>query len=157
MGNCKEEDIQASFTRHEVTVSCKRCNLKAELPSLLYHKKWGYPKGTETLSPFEWLHEIERRLGREMMERVKVQFRDTVNNVILGSITVPYGTITKLNLGDRIEFKETGAIFGLFEIQSFAINQGYPEGHVNLVPIKAKASIKLQETNEEYLDSLLPF
>lgn len=155
--DCTDKDLSASFTEHTVTLTCRKCSLKAEIPSLVYFKKWGYPRGLERVSTSEWLHEIERRVGRDMMDKIKIEFRDVINNVTLGYSTVPYGAITKLAVGDKLEFKDTGLLFGLCEIQSFAVNQGYPEGHINLIPLKAKAKIKLQQINEKYVDTLLPF
>ena len=160
--DCTEKDIFYVFGRRGlreqiVTVSCKGCSRAKELPSLTYFKMWGYPTGTEELPPFEWLHKIEQKEGRETMERVKISFIDTVNSVTLGTSTIPFDIVTKLNVGDRIEFKEGGAIFGIYEIQSFAVNHGFPEGQVYLYPLKAKAKIKLQQINQEYMDSLLPF
>ena len=92
-----------------------------------------------------------------MNEKVRVSFIDVVNNVTLGNSIIPFSAITKLNIGDRLEFKDMGAIFGIYEIQSFAVNHGLPEGHINLAPLRAKAKIKLQQINEDFLDELLPF
>lgn len=91
------------------------------------------------------------------MEVITLNFIDIENNVTLGKSKIPYQAITKLAVGDIIEFKEAGAIFGFYKIQSFAVNQGFPEGDIKLLPIKSKAKIKLQEINDQYLDSLLPF
>lgn len=118
---------------------------------------WGYPTPTQELPPFEWLHDSERRAEKEMNEKVKVSFIDTVNNVTLGNSMIPFVAITKLNIGDRLEFKDVAAIFGIYEIVSFAVNHGHPEGHINLVPVKAKAKIKLHQVNEKFVDELLPF
>lgn len=90
-------------------------------------------------------------------DKVKVSFIDTVNNVTLGTCNIPFIAITKLNIDDVIEFKEYGALFGLYQIKSFAVNHGFPEGSINLVPYTPKAKIKLQEVNTAYAESLLPF
>lgn len=92
-----------------------------------------------------------------MNDKIKVSFVDVVNNVVLGNSIIPFGAITKLNIGDRLEFKDVPSIFGIFEIQSFAVNQGHPEGQINLAPIRPTARIKLHQVNEKYLDELLPF
>ena len=92
-----------------------------------------------------------------MNEKIKVSFIDIENKVALGSIMITFSAVTKLNIGDRIEFKDNALGFGIFEIQSFALNHGFPEGNINVIPLKAKARIKLHEVNLEYLDSLLPF
>lgn len=105
----------------------------------------------------EQCKKIIRKVGEEMTEKVKVEFIDIVNKQTLGSSTIPMTAIQKLAVGDFVEFKDAGAIFGTMEIVSFAVNSGYPEGHINVKPIKIKGKIKLQETNDEYVDSLLPF
>lgn len=158
--SCNKKDIHYRWYGKRpqmVEVSCRKCGLKEPLPSLTYFKMWGYPEPTEKLPPFEWLHDKERRAEKEMNEKVKVSFIDTVNNVTLGNSMIPFGAITKLNIGDRLEFKDVGAIFGIYEIQSFAVNHGHPEGHINLTPVKAKAKIKLHQVNEKFVDELLPF
>jgi hypothetical protein len=157
METCNDKDLTASFTRFDVRLTCRKCGLITDLPQLVYLKKWGYPKGQETISVSEWLHKAEKEVGRENMEKILVTFRDVVNNVDLGRTPIPFGAIEKLAVGDYLEFKDQGVIFGMYMIQSFAINQGHPDGAIELTPVKAKAKIKLQVINEQYVDSLFPF
>lgn len=157
MEPCNDKDLTASFSRFDVRLTCRKCGLITDLPQLVYLKKWGYPKGQETISISEWLHKAEKEVGRSSMEKVLVEFFDFENKVSLGKTPIPWSAIEKLKLGDKLEFKDMGTIFGLFEILSFAVNHGHPEGSINLLPVKAKAKIKLQVINKEYVDSLLPF
>ena len=155
--SCGKYDLKYGFTSNTVNIECGKCGLKVEIPSLIYFQKWGYPKGSEKKDPAEWLHEMEREVGRDFMTKVKVTFTDTTNNVNLGVINIQMSAIRKLSVGDVIEFKPPAAIFGKFYIKSFAVNDGIPEGIIYLEPIKVKATINLVEYNREYLDSLLPF
>ena len=92
-----------------------------------------------------------------MNEKVNVTFYDTVNALVLGKSLIPFVAITKLNIGDKLEFKDSASIFGVYEIKSFAVNHGHPEGRIDVIPIKAKARIKLHQVNNEYMESLFPF
>jgi hypothetical protein len=150
-----KNNISARFTRTTVELTCRECGLSKELPSLQYFKKWGYPKGNEKHSVSEWLHEREGELV--VGDKVKIDFIDITNGQRLGTSTIPMNIVRQLSIGDRLEFKETGAIFGMMEIVSFAVNEGYPEGDIKLKPVKSKGKVKLQDINEEYVDSLIPF
>jgi hypothetical protein len=263
-----DKDLVYDFGKKQVTVKCTTCEAVKTIPSLLYFKKWGYPKGTEELSISEWLHkdeevilcpychyeaelvsskefygkdyggnlwvchsceayvgthkgtkkplgtlanketrkwrmkahsiidplwkegrmkrgqvykwiqetmgltskeahigmftveqckEIIRKAGEEMSEKIKVHFINVDDGQRIGTSTIPIQAIHKLSVGDRIEFKDVGALFGLMEIVSFAVNEGYPEGSISLKSLKPKGKIKLHDTNDEYIDSLLPF
>lgn len=100
---------------------------------------------------------LKRRGVYNVNEKVKVSFIDATSNGVLGKSVIPFGAVTKLNIGDRIEFKDRASLFGVYEIKSFAVNHGFPEGQIFLEPMKAKAKIRLHEINDELLENELPF
>jgi flagellar motor switch/type III secretory pathway protein FliN len=150
---CSYDTLKLDFQYKKVVASCTSCGMVREIKETQYHLNWGIARHEEK-NIVEWLHDKE---GRSRMEKMKISFIDVGVGVTLGSITVPFEMITKLNVGDVIEFKDSGILFGLLEILSFAVNQGFPEGHINVKQIKPKAKIKLHEINDEYIDSLIPF
>lgn len=109
----------------------------------------------------EQCKKIIRKVGEEMQAKIKIDFIDITNGNRLGTSAIPMTAIRQLKVGDRVEFKDVGAVFGMMEIVQFTVNEGYPkgspEGSIHLKPVKSKGKIKLQEINDEYVDSLLPF
>lgn len=92
-----------------------------------------------------------------MTDKFLITFYDIKNNVALGRVTLPLSVLEKLNVGDKIGFKDMASILGEFTIQSFVVNQGHPEGQIIVAPATVRAKIRLTEPNNEYIDQYFPF
>ena len=73
-------------------------------------------------------------------EKIKIYFIDVEDGKDIGFKYMYMDEVRKWSIGTVVQFKN---IKTLYEIMSFAVNEGYPEGGINLKKVNERNLIEL--------------